>query len=804
MFKNLFYLLAVFFCTSQILTAQNKITGNVKDKDTHDNLQDVSIYLHSNNTLALTDSNGYYALKNIKSGEYTIEIAAMGYVKQIRTINLSTDIVLNIELQESIKEYNDVVVTGVSRFTEIKASPIILKSVHCTDLQQSSSINLIDAIKNVPGINTITTGAAIAKPTIRGLGYNRVLTLYNGIKQEGQQWGDEHGIEIDEYSIEKVEIIKGPGSLLYGSDAIAGVLHFISNKPAAIGKINTQIISNYQSNNNLVAHSISNTGNRNNWQWAARFTAKIAGNYQNKYDGKIYNSGFREYNGSALIGTTRNWGYSQIRVTSFNTDINLVEGDRDSTGNFIYQSAINATTSEEKTVTNKQLKGYSIGIPYQIINHLQVASNSSFLLKKGTLKVDIAYQNNKRKEFGDVLLPTSKSLYFDLYTVNYNIVYNLPRQSGWETSLGGSGMYQNNGNKGIEFLIPAYQSVEGGVFVHVQKALDKKWNFAAGIRIDNKSISGKKLVLDSLDTPVIDETASTTLKFNSFHRNYSSIVGSIGVSYQCNKESTFKWNIARGFRTPNISEIASNGRHEGTFRYEYGQLALKPELSHQIDLAYFYNSDHLTIECTPFVNFISNFIYSKKLLAASGGDSIPDILDPAPAFEFTQGNTILLGSELYVDLHPHPLDWLHIGNAFSFVQATQTNQPDSTRYLPFIPAPKYRTEWKAEFKKLGKNFNNGYIKVSFDYYFAQNRYFKAYTTETNTPAYSLLSIGMGVNVKQRNNKLLTLIFNIDNITNTAYQSHLSRLKYAPTNANTGRTGVFNMGRNANIKIIWNL
>jgi iron complex outermembrane receptor protein len=263
-------------------------------------------------------------------------------------------------------------------------------------------------------------------------------------------------------------------------------------------------------------------------------------------------------------------------------------------------------------------------------------------------------------------------------------------------------------------------------------------------------------------------------------------------------------NLSRGFRAPNIAELASNGRHEGTFRYEIGNLALRSEQSHQIDLGYFINSDHLSLEVTPFVKFISNYIFAEKLATSTGGDSIPDPADPAPAFRFTRGNATLFGGELYIDFHPHPYDWLHLENSFSYVQAIQNGQSDSTRNLPFIPAPRYRAEVRAEFGSFAKLISSGYFSVAVDHYFAQSKYFSAFGTETSTPAYTLLSAGFGANLQVFGRKdRITLFVSAENIGNVAYQSHLSRLKYAPENPTNGRVGVFNMGRNISVKAILN-
>jgi iron complex outermembrane receptor protein len=800
--KNYIIFLALaLFNVSQKCYCQNNLRGKITAQETHLSLRKASIYVTDLKTTYLTDTNGFFIVKDLKYGSYLIEISSEGYQSVLRKITLPQDSLLTISLQESVKELHEVIITGMSRTTEIKMSPIIVKSISTDELNENSATNLIDGLRTIPGINQISTGSSISKPIIRGLGYNRVISLYNGMRQEGQQWGDEHGIEIDEYSVDKIEIIKGPGSLMYGSDGIAGVLNFISPKAPVAGTFKTQWISNYQSNANLIGNSLSTSGNIKGLQWHGRFSSKYAGNYQNKYDGKIYNSGFRETNGSLFLGINKKWGYAHVNASTFNTLLNLIEGERDSLGNFIFTRA----DSSIATASRNDLKGYSIGFPHQQINHLRLSLNNYFILKKGAVYFDIGIQNNKRKEFGDVIQPEAIALFFDLTTVNYNLRYNFKEMKGWETSTGISGMQQSNTNKGEEYLIPNYQYFDIGAFTHTQKTFKKKLTFASGIRFDNRTMHSNELILDTIGIPANQLDSGSTLKFAAFTQNYYGISGSVGISYQVTKNATIKANISRGFRAPNIAEIASNGRHEGSFRYEYGTVKLKSEISHQFDLAYFYNSDHLTVEVTPFANFISNYVYAKKLTTAGGLDSIPDPTDSAPAYQFAQTTAALLGGEFYFDLHPHPLDWLHLENSFSYVQGMQPNQSDSTKYLPFIPAPKYRAAIKAEFKKIGKLLNNFYFKIAMDHYFTQDKFYAAYGTETVTPAYTLLSAGFGGTIATKKKKeLLAIYVSAENLTNIAYQSHMSRLKYGPTNPLTQRTGIFNMGRNISLKLIFTL
>lgn len=785
--KKIYFFVAMFLAI-QLVMAQYKLSGKITDFDTQEPVKNASVYLVDLKKSTVSDQNGNYSFQNLKSGKYFVEITGDNYTTLLVSIEVNQDAISNITLQKSAKEIDEVVVTAVTRASELKKIPVVIKSVDKNIINQNASTNLIDGLKNIPGVNQITSGAAISKPVIRGLGYNRVITLVDGIKQEGQQWGGEHGIEIDEFSVGKVEIVKGPGSLMYGSDGIAGVLNFISPKVAANGKIENQLITNYQTNNNLIATSFSNKGNKNDFVWEGRLTNKLAGNYENKYDGKVLNSGFKELDGNLMLGINKNWGHSYFNVSSYNTTLNIVEGERDADGKFTF---INSN-GDDVTATDEDYKGYKVGFPHQEINHLRLTSNNYFLLKNGTINADFAFQNNKRKEFADATNPDEKELFFDLNTLNYNVRYNLKETNNWETSFGIGGMQQSNTNKGVEALIPDYQFFDAGAFVFTQKTFNKNLTLAGGLRFDNRNVDAKEMLED------------TEVKFAKFNKNYSGISGSLGLSYQLDKQSTLKLNLSRGFRAPNIAELSSNGIHEGTFRYEIGDINLKSEISHQIDAAYFLNSDHISFEFTPFVNFISNYIYTEKMQDANGNDVIIDPSDPVPAFRFTQGNAQLFGGEIFLDFHPHPFDWLHVENSFSYVRATQNNRPENEKFLPFIPAPKYRGEIKTNFEKVNNTFSDFYAKFSVDHYFKQNNIYSAFDTETATPAYTLLSVGIGADIKAFGKKdFFNVFISGENLTDVAYQNHLSRLKYAPENPATGRMGVFNMGRNFSLKLMMN-
>ncbi|HEY0355813.1 MAG TPA: TonB-dependent receptor, partial [Flavisolibacter sp.] len=182
-------------------------------------------------------------------------------------------------------------------------------------------------------------------------------------------------------------------------------------------------------------------------------------------------------------------------------------------------------------------------------------------------------------------------------------------------------------------------------------------------------------------------------------------------------------------------------------------------------------------------------------------DSLVDVEGEfIPAFRYGQRNAFLYGGELIVDLHPHPLDWLHWENRFSYVLGKMDEAMEGVKYLPLIPAPRWVSEIRGEFTTNGKLLRDVSFHAEVDHTFNQDRAFTAFGTETPTPGYTLINAGISANIARKNRTLFSIYFNAMNIGDVAYQNHLSRLKYTAENPATGRMGVFNMGRNFSLKV----
>lgn len=638
-------------------------------------------------------------------------------------------------------ELGEVVVTGVAGDTRVKEMPSPISVVPATELQARAATNIVEAIAHEPGLSAITTGGGIAKPVIRGLSYNRVVVVADGIRQEGQQWGDEHGLEVDGFGVHSAEILKGPASLLWGSDALAGVIILRPEPLPMPGSIRGSVQAEGQTNNGLLAYSLALGGNHGGWIWKARYSDRYARSYLNKVDGLVPNSGFRERSAQVTLGRNASWGYARITGSYFHLTPGMVEdGEREPQSGFLKGGNY----------------GYTPALPFQQVRHFKVVSDNTINVGPGHIKAIVGWQQNRRQEFEESA--TEPGLDFLLNTINYDVKYQLEIGQGWKLAAGVGGMFQQSRNLGEEYLIPAYRLADAGIYATASKTLGE-WTLSGGVRGDFRWLASEAL----------------EDRFTAFNRRFGGISASIGAVRPLGSHFTLRLNAARGFRAPNLAELGSNGEHEGTFRYELGNADLKPENSLQGDLGLDFTSKYVSFTSALFVSRIGHYIY-----AAQNGESVDDL----PVYAFRSGTAWLKGGELSVDVHP--FHSLHIGSAFSCVYAREEGGSD----LPLIPAPRLFSEVKYEFTHGGKVLSNAYIALNLDWNMQQNHFLPG--TETATPAYALLGASVGTDLVIRGRKWATVTLVGTNLTDRAYIPHLSRFK---------QIGIHHPGRNIVLKLI---
>jgi iron complex outermembrane receptor protein len=586
---------------------------------------------------------------------------------------------------------------------------------------------------------------------------------------------------------------------------MAGVINMLAAPPLPEGQIKGNILANYQTNNGLIAESFDLAGNKKDFIWDLRYSNKMAHDYKNKYDGYVTNSAYSESNIKALLGINRKWGYSHLTLSSYDLRMGIIEGARDSaTGEFTkhFQGA-GQTDSIDIAPAGDFKKYNNFPVIHQHNRHYKAVLENSFALSGGRLNVILGFQQNLHQEANDLTQGDVYNNYFHLNTFNYDARYIFREKKQFEMSVGVNGMQQSSRNLGTAFVIPEYSIFDIGVFAIAKKTYNKL-SISGGLRYDNRMLSGKNLWVDSSGERLPGPEPGSLADFTAYTSNFSGLSASIGATYKLSETAYAKFNIAKGYRAPTAAESGANGIHDGTPFYEIGDHKLKAENSLQFDGTLGINSKEVSAELTGFANNINNYIFAEKLESVFGGDSIrydPALaLAPGPAFKYVQGNATLSGLEMVLDIHPKNIRGLHFDNSFSFVSAIQKKQPDSTKYLPFTPPSKYRTELKYVYTG-GKTIKNGYIKLGIDYYFGQNKIYYKYGDETVTPSYILINAGIGGDINANGKTLFSIYLYGSNLADVGYQSNMSRLKYTDVNNVTGRTGVFNMGRNFSLKLI---
>jgi iron complex outermembrane receptor protein len=795
---------------------KTSLTGTVTDKASGQTVPGAEVYFPDLRTGTVTDMNGKYAIHDLPRTKALISVSMVGYATITRTIDLAVDTTMDFTLSGSVTEMHDVVVTGTSKATELKRSPVPMALVSRTFLRENASTNAIASLNKVPGVSTVSTGPNVSKPYIRGLGGNRVLTLFDGVRQEGQQWGDEHGVEVDQNLVDRVEVVKGPASLMYGSDALAGVVNLLPAPPAPVGTLKGSVLGGHDTNNKGIDGSINIDGNNGKLLYGGRISGKVASDYQNRYDGRVYGTKYNEKDADAYIGVNRAWGFARLNISAYDNLQEIPDGSRDSTSRR-FTCQVSEDDEARPIVSDDVLNSYDIAVLHQRVQYYRAYTTESFNLGDSRLTTNFGFSRSIRREFNHPEYADLAGLYLILNTFSYDLKYHFAERNGWETTAGLNGMYQaNDASKGTELVVPSYHQFDIGPFVHVKKTVGQ-FDISGGLRYDVRNYHGAAMYtrmdpgtgFDMSAEPIAGDTG-TVKQFDGYVHTFSGGSGSIGAAWNVNERLTLKANIGRGYRAPSVAETSAKGVHPGTGLEQLGDVDLRPEFNLQEDLGSFYVGTHVTASAEVFNNTIDNYIYNEKLTGAGGGDSLftQDGTD-YPVFKYRQTTAQLYGGEVSIDIHPHPLDRLHFENTLSVVYAENKGGngaliTDSTRYLPLIPPLHTNSELRWDMPKGTGCFKRMFVKVGVQVYAAQDRFFGAYGTETRTPGYTLLDAGIGGDVVNKAGRtLFTLTVLGSNLANVGYQSNMSRLKYMdnyPVNG-TGRSGIHNMGRNVSIKVV---
>jgi iron complex outermembrane receptor protein len=778
------------------------------DSETSQRLAHCTIFSLKSKTGILSDDNGKFKME-VHAGD-RIAFSYLGYQSDTLVIDpLKTE--YEIFLMPIHSQLDEVVVTALTRSGLIRENPISISNVTPKMIERSNESNVMDVLaKNTPGLSMLKTGPNISKPFIRGMGFNRVLTLYDGVRQEGQQWGGEHGLEVDNYNIERAEVIKGPASLAYGSDALAGVVSLLPFIPRETdGKIYGRWLSEYQSNNGLIGNGFRLSQGNNHWLWALRGSYRMAKNYSNRVDGRVYNTRFQELAASALLGYRGAKGFTHFNVSLYDNRQGIPDGSRDSltrkfTRQFFEADSDNAT--QRPVVSDSDLNSYALSPLHQRIQYYRAYLKTHYELGQGDIQILLAFSQNLRREFIHPTMPDRPGTYHQLNTFTYSVRYNAPSFSGIETSLGLNGMYQKNTEPGsaTNFAIPAYNLADVGFFA-LGKWKKENWTVIGGARLDLRNIQTRTMYLgkdfNGFDVQVYPpDTVGSRLQFQKTKQNFRGITASLGSAYQIGEHFSFKLNVSRGFRAPSIAEIAANGL-DGHIIY-IGNSNFTSEFSWQEDAGLFANFSEVSTSFSLYNKNLQNFIYLNSVTDAQGNqarDQQGNII-----VQYQQAAAQLYGLEATFSLRPSAIRGFSFNHQLALCYGFNRNKIFEGRkqqgeYLPFIPPARLISTLSQEFDLRSKWISTLNFTAEVDFNASQNRYMALYDTETRTNGYTLLNIGAGAALFNH----WQFQFQVNNLLDEIYQSNMSRLKYFEyySQSPNGRTGIYSMGRNFCLKLI---
>ena len=695
--KNILFLL-VFVIYQISFGQQNQISGTIKDAVTGEPLPGATVFIPELNNGTVSDMEGRFSFNNISLKSLHLQVSLIGYKTYSLPLHLDKPI-KNIEilLKETPFEIGEVIVsTGLNKLQKDNVMKVERRSMK--SMEKKGIVNLMEGVAQIPGVSVMDAGTGINKPVIRGLTGNRVLVFNQNTRLENYQFGAKHGLGIEASGIDGVEVIKGPASLLYGSDAMGGVLYLVPEKYAPANQTRFSFLQQYFTNTRGFHTSAGVKFSKEKW----RFLSRIA--YKNEGDYKVP-SGMRAFN-------------SRNNLKDFKAGIGYATGTYTSDFRYNYNLSQNGITH---SLSGEGFAYEPVG-KYQDVSQHNASWKNDFTKGNYKLKTNLGFTTVDRN-----LINKNQTLIgMRLNTFNADLKWYLTGHKNFDLIAGNQSMYQTNRNHGLHYLLPDAQVFNTGSFVNMNYKFDNI-TFQGGFRYDFRHISTERI---NENRPAIDK------KLHSFS-------GALGAKYKWGQYMNLRINLASGFRAPNLAELTSYGEHEN--RLEIGNAELKNEKNLQLDVNWDYSASHFEFFINGFYNAIDHYIY----LEPQGFTA-----NLLPIYHYVQDNAFLYGGETGFHFHPHPLDWLHISSSFE----TVTGKRKDGNYLPLMPAD----QWKNEIRIVGKAKNNPidryFLRLEINRTFAG----RPAPVEQSYPPYTLINAGTGLdfNYKKWQGNLSVSVHNL--------------------------------------------
>ncbi len=677
--------------------------------------------------------------------------------------------ILTVFSQESdtlrVLSIPEVVITEDYRLSRNKYTTVQMEVVGKEFLNNNFSGNLMQTLQKLPGINSMDIGAGFSKPVIRGMGFNRVSVTENGIKQEGQQWGADHGLEIDAFNVEQVNIRKGPASLLYGSDAMGGVVEITQAPPPMDDQFFGEVSILGKSLNDLIGGSLLLGLKKNGFYTKLRYSEQRFGDYRVPTDTIVYlTQRLPVYNGKLknTAGIERNVNWSgEYRTRRYKGSYAL--------SNVWQKVGFFPGAHGIPNILQVQDDGDSrnIELPYSKVNHLKATTQQQYTWDILQLQWNLAYQNNHREEWSRFhthyvnqpapAIDPDKELAFTLQTFSSGVKARYLGSDIWEHTAGWDIQYQRNRISGYSFLLPEYTRWTTGLFWLTTYRLSSVLSLSGGLRYDYGQIDS-----DSFTDPYLAvflqeqgyseaEIDANKVRSHAVNRSFGDWSGSAGIVWNPSPEHLLKANIGHSFRLPGANELASNGVHHGTFRHEQGGESLSSEKGWQLDMAYSWYGKQVTLNVSPFVSWFTNYIY----LRPTGEWSI--LPHAGQIYRYTGSEALFTGGEINLQLQLP----FHLGYEFTG-EYVHTYNLDEHVPLSFSPPGSIRNTLSWKYRNLQLHIEHHYIA-------SQNRTDR---NEDPTPGANLFNAGANLSVPFAGTRI-DIVLSAQNLLDKRYYNHLS-------------------------------
>jgi iron complex outermembrane receptor protein len=724
----------------------------VIDSVTKQPLEAASISIAELHKNTIANASGIGVFDSLPKGYYTLQCAFLGYHPLQQTVWVDTDKRIVVELCPESTHLHEVEIKSHSdELTHLNIQTRTTLDAQWIERNRGNS--LADLLKSIPGVTTMGTGVAIAKPVIRGLHSNRLVTVNNGIRQEGQQWGADHGTEVDPFSSNKIEVIKGASSVEFGAEAIGGVVRLSPREFKDTKGVNGELTLNGATNNKMGASSIlleGAHGNNHKLSWRAQGSMRKAGD--SRSPGYVLsNTGFEETSGNYTIHYQYKNFHTEFTQSYFTTTIGILRAAHIGNTTDLLQVIQSGKPAYTAPFT------YSIQNPRQQVNHSVTAFKTYYAFKNGAkIQAQWSVQYNNRKEFdrpprwatSQQNNPTPQ-YYLQLKTQLGELKFEHPKWKNFKGAWGASWMKQENVSEGLQPIIPNFIATTSGVYA-IEKWQKKRWAFEGGLRYDWRAQTRYFLV---------------NKQIKQEDKNYGSATFSVAGSYWFNQHLKLQAQLASAWRAPSINELYSNGLHGGTATYETGNTNLLPERSYNTELSATYIHNKWNVELSLFRNYMNNFIYKIPVPTP-----IVTVRGVFPQFVFTQNNALLQGADFIA--HHYINKKITTGVNASYLHAQQT---DDHTPLIFMPANRLGLYLQYQNPKLWKLYDV-FIQPKFTYVAKQTRFPQGLDYISPPEAYALFDINFGFE-QHIGKQTLRWSFSVYNVLNSGYRDYLSRYRY---------------------------